>query len=146
VPTIDESRRAFLDRLKRYARGSEYAYFEVALDDFIRWSANQVPELVHFDKEYKQNVVSFQFVPREIVFWSAYPQEKGGAKLEIMPRSADTLSESVRRDALQTLRSISTEDISESTTLRISFTALKAERRRMIVKELLSRVLASLAQ
>jgi hypothetical protein len=143
MPSIEASRHAFLNRIRRYTHPSERPYFEAALDDFIDWSSSRAPELVHSDNEYDQDVVSFLVMPRAIVLWSAYPRIDG-AKLEILPGSADTLSASMRHEAVRALRSISREPISESTTLRIPFASLKTEPRRRTVKGVLDCILAGL--
>jgi hypothetical protein len=144
MPTLENSRQDFLSEVSSYVHSDEHARFARALDDFIAWSETR-PEAVAFaDHEYDQNVVSFRETANNYVLWSAYPKIDGGAKFEILPGAADALDPTVRENALSILRSLTREPLSDATTLRLPFAALKKQRSRDRVKELLVHLIADL--
>jgi hypothetical protein len=98
------------------------------------------------DKNYDQKVISFRELGRNYILWSAYPRVGDGAKLEILPGAIEAIAPATRDYAIRTLQSLSREPISDKTTLRVPFRALKSQERRATVKAVLERLIAELAE
>jgi hypothetical protein len=144
MPTLSESRETFRQAVHRWTP-HEVPQFTLILDDFIAWSSSQAA-LEHADHDYDQGVVSFRESSGRI-FWSAYPkgENKHGAKFEILPGSADRLTNEAREQTLAVLKELSNEPISMDTTLRIRFAAMRSTARRDRIKKLLETLMVQLA-
>lgn len=146
LPNLLQYRESFITQVKRYvSNADERRRFTEILDHFIDWSFKRSAEIDHFDGNYDQHVVSFKHRATGVVFWSAYPRRGDGAKLEILPGGHGSLSVDRLQDALSVIGAISKEPVSDATTLRIPFSALKSELRREYVTALLERMLVDLA-
>lgn len=145
MPSLEDSRRWFLERVRSYSHPTEREHFAAVLDDFIAWSEARAPHVsfVH-DKQYEQKVVSFREHGGNYILWSAYPR-LDGAKLEILPGAPDGIAADTRERAIRLLRKLSSEPISDETTLRVPFRALKSPDRRAKVKVLLDEIVTELS-
>jgi len=133
-----------LERTVQYA--PERDRLVAALNDLIAWSQDGPSELVLNENEHEQSVVSFRHAPTGRVAWSAYPKDDGGAKLEVFARSREGLPAAVWTQALEEVRGLSREPLTDNSTLRIPFTALKSPATRARVKQLILRLAASLSE
>jgi 5-methylcytosine-specific restriction endonuclease McrA len=94
---IEHDRHQFGEALKAYVEPAEWAENLASLHRLIAWSQNQ-EQIAHVPNEGKQAVVRFNFVDgKREVFWSVFPQQKGGAKVVILPRASTRFPESVRQ-------------------------------------------------
>ena len=133
---------AFVAEVRRfYPHAGEVQRFSDALGDFINWSMQRPQALRRNDTGTDLKVVSFARVSDGSIFWAASPRRGDIATFDIMPRAHSKLSPEARLDALELIRSISSETIADDAALRIPFLALKnAESRRKLL-ELLGRLL-----
>lgn len=141
MPNLTQSREAFRQGVRRSTPREEQQFLSI-LDDFIAWSESR-NGLKHADHDYEQGVVSFR-ESSGLILWSAYPKDKDGAKLEILPGSADKLTEETHRLALEILKGMTEAPLSVDTTLRIRFAALRSSAKRVAVKSLFEALITDL--
>lgn len=128
----------FADELSRTVpQPEERARFLVVLEDFVAWAAASSGRFVLNENEHQQSVVSFRHAQSGRVAWSAYPKEKGGAKLELFARSRHAFDPSVWDEAMREVQGFSREPLKDGSTLRIPFSAMKSQATRESVKQLI---------
>jgi len=93
MPTLKESREAFLANMCKLSGVSERPQFQAILDDFIGWSVARPDVLSYHDKDHRQNLVSFRLTDSAQVIWTAYPKMNAGAKLSVLPGGNGRLPE-----------------------------------------------------
>ena len=142
MPTLDESREAFLVNMRTMSGASERPQFEEILDDFVGWSAARPTDMVYHDKDSHQNVVSFRLAGSAQVIWTAYPKRSAGAKLTVLPGGNGRLPDALLAEIVAKLQGVTTEPVSANKKLDIPFRALKSPARRAVVKEVIDAILS----
>lgn len=141
MPTLKESREAFLANMCKLSGVSERPQFQAILDDFIGWSVARPDVLSYHDKDHRQNLVSFRLTDSAQVIWTAYPKMNAGAKLSVLPGGNGRLPEELLAEIVAKLQGVTTEPVRGDKKLDIPFRALKSPARRQVVKEVIDTIL-----
>ena len=142
MPTLKETRVAFIEQLQRYLPyADEQRRFTETLDHFIEWSRQRPTLLAHVEHDRNPCVVSFTRVADGSVLWAASPRRDSGARFEVLPRPRRGLDDERRQDALAVMRSVSREPITDESPLFVTFAALKGASGREQMIALLERIL-----
>ena len=132
----------FVDEVRRfYPHAGEVQRFSDALADFINWSLARPQLLRRHDTNTDLKVVSFARRSDDAILWAATPRRGDVARFDILPRALNKLDPALRLEAVELIRSISSETIEDDAPLRIRFLALKNAESRRKVLELLGRIL-----
>lgn len=141
MPTLSESREAFLVNMRKLSGVSERPQFQEILDDFIGWSSARPDDLAYHDKDHRQNLVSFRLADSAQVIWTAYPKQNAGAKLSVLPGGNGRLPDELLLEIVAKLQGVTTEPVRADKKLDIPFRALKSPARRAVVKEVIDTIL-----
>jgi hypothetical protein len=141
--TLPLAREAFVATIKRDTPGTDLPRFVAVLDALIAWSVAR-PELLAFRAaEGRADVLSFERVDSNVVFWSVQAVRGAAPKLEISPPTGRSLSAEDRTMVMETLNAHSREVLVDGDRLRIGFGALKNTAARAAVLALMKQLLVS---
>lgn len=141
--TLEYRREAFLQKLKRYTAPIERTKFREALDDFIAWSLERGDLIRPTTRGTQPEVIGFERINDQAVFWSAHVRSTDGAKLELLPRKKGTLPPALSDKARLLLKELAGGRVHEGSVLLISLRALKAPAKRERLKQLMDDILST---
>jgi len=145
-PTLPAARQAFVAAISRDTSGTEVTRLVAVLDALIAWSVARPALLTLRAAEGRGDVIGFERVGSQAVFWSAQVTRGVGPKLEIRAPTARPLTAEERASALETLNAHSREVLVEGDRLRIGFGALKNAAALSAVLALMDRLLSGSGQ
>ena len=142
--TLTTAREAFAGSLALVVpQAAERDRLLNVVKELVAWSARQGNKLSFYDEPTKQGAVSFSLAAGTNAFWSVYCVKRDkSAKLELMQRSARTLSGDLRQRAVDTLNGLSRDQIDADSVLKIDLMALKGEGARKQLFGLMDELLA----
>ena len=144
--TLQAAREGLVAAIARDTPGTDLPRLVKVLDALIAWSLAR-PALLTFRTEATRNdVIAFELVGSETVFWSAVVMRGAGPTLEIYPPTGRSLSAEDRAMVMQTLNAHSRTVLVEGDRLRIGFGALKNDAARAAVLALMKQLLANASQ
>lgn len=138
---LSVARQDFITAMKRDTAPTECPRFLAVLDAMIEWSLAR-PTLVSFRPEDShKGAVAFGRVGSKALVWTATPRKRDMPRLELMPRSARTLTEDDRAAVVATLNAHARDELTAEEPLRINFGALKNKAARAAVLDCMDKLL-----
>ena len=123
--TLPAARDQFVKAIARDTHAVEQPRLVAVLDALIAWS-NKHPTLLKFrEEEDTPGTIAFERVGSKMIVWSATPRRQDVPRLELVPKSAKSLSPEEREKLTTTLNAHMREPILPDDRLRIGFSALK---------------------
>jgi hypothetical protein len=144
--TLQVAREGLVAAIARDTPGTDLPRLVKVLDALLAWSVAR-PGLLRFRTDStRHDVIAFELVGSETVFWSVVVTRGAGPALEIYPPNGRSLSPEDRALVMQTLNAHSRAALVEGDRLRIGFGALKNEGARAAVLALMKQLLANVGQ
>ena len=138
---LTDAREVFVTAMRRETPGTDLPRYTAVLDALLDWSAAR-RGLVRFRPGgARGDVLRFERVKTNEVFWSAQVVRGDSPKLEIHLAAGRPLSAEDRAHTLETLNTLSRDVLEEGDRLRIRFGALKNAAALAAVLALLERLL-----
>lgn len=122
------------------AHDGERERYATVIDDFIGWSLKH-PGAVTHAADYEQDAVAFTRTSDGVVLWSAYPRRYDGAKFEVLPGKASSLTAEMRQEVLAVMQPLSEDPEVAKPKIVAPFLKLKRAETRQRVMVLLDRLL-----
>jgi len=144
--TLPTAREGLVAAIARDTPGTDLPRLVKVLDALVAWSVAR-PELLRFrTAPTRSDVIAFELVGSDTVFWSVVVTRGVGPTLEIYPPTGRSLGPEDRALVMQTLNAHSRAVLVEGDRLRIGFGALKNEAARAAILALMKRLLANAGQ
>jgi len=142
VSALKQCRDDFCAKMTQFvAHDGERERYATVIDDFIGWSLKHPGSVAHA-AEYEQDAVAFTRTSDGLVLWSAYPRRYDGARFELLPGKASSLSAELRQEVLAVMQPLSEEPELTKSKIVAPFLKLKRAETRQKVMVLLDRLLA----
>ncbi len=123
--TLPAARDQFVKAIARDTHAVEQPRLVAVLDALIAWSSKH-PTLLKFrEEEDTPGTIAFERVGSKMIVWSATPRRQDVPRLELVPKSAKSLTAEAREKLTSTLNAHMREPLLPEDRFRIGFSALK---------------------